>query len=62
MAFPTSPTNGQQATVNGIVYIYNSTTRSWRRVTQLPGVQGSVDFGSVTDASITNSYDFGTVP
>ena len=33
MAFPSSPTNGQQATVNGITYSYNSTTRSWRRLT-----------------------------
>jgi hypothetical protein len=32
MAFPTSPTNGQIATVNGIRYSYNSTTRSWTRI------------------------------
>jgi hypothetical protein len=29
MSFPTSPTNGQQATVNGIVYNYNSTKGAW---------------------------------
>ena len=29
MPFPTSPTNGQQATVNGIVYNYNSTKGAW---------------------------------
>ena len=34
MAFPTSPTNGQQATINGIIYIYNSTTNSWAKVPQ----------------------------
>lgn len=33
MAFPTSPTNGQTATVNGILYTYASATRSWTRVT-----------------------------
>jgi hypothetical protein len=32
MAFPTSPTNGQLATVNGIQYTYSSTTSSWTRV------------------------------
>lgn len=34
MAFPTSPTNGQTATVNGITYSYSSTTNSWARVPQ----------------------------
>jgi hypothetical protein len=29
MSFPISPTNGQQATVNGIVYNYNSTKGAW---------------------------------
>ena len=33
MSFPTSPTNGQTATVNGITYTYASATRSWRRST-----------------------------
>lgn len=34
MAFPTSPTNGQLATLNGITYQYSSTTTSWARVPQ----------------------------
>jgi len=33
MAFPSSPTNGQQATVNGIVYNYNSDKDAWIKVT-----------------------------
>lgn len=32
MAFPTSPTNGQQATVNGITYQYASVGKLWTRV------------------------------
>ena len=32
MAFPTSPTNGQQATVNGITYQYASAGKLWTRV------------------------------
>ena len=32
-AFPTSPTNGQQATVSGVTYSYDSTNNSWRKIT-----------------------------
>lgn len=32
MAFPTTPTNGQIATVNGITFSYNSSANSWTRV------------------------------
>ena len=32
MAFPTTPTNGQIATVNGITFSYTSATNSWTRV------------------------------
>ena len=32
MAFPTTPTNGQIATVNGITFSYTSSTNSWTRV------------------------------
>jgi hypothetical protein len=33
MAFPSSPTNGQTAVVNGITYTYSTTTTAWTRVT-----------------------------
>lgn len=29
MAFPTSPTNGQQTTINGVVYTYSSALTAW---------------------------------
>ena len=29
--FPTGPTNGQQVTANGILYVYNSTKTAWLR-------------------------------
>ena len=32
MAFPTSPTNGQLATINSIEYVYSSATNSWTSV------------------------------
>lgn len=33
MAFPTNPTNGQQTTINGIIYTYNSTLAAWAATT-----------------------------
>lgn len=36
MSFPLSPSNGQQAVVNGILYTWNSTKSAWRRVTGTP--------------------------
>ena len=35
MAFPSSPTNGQVATVGGITYTYNSTKTAWARTPSL---------------------------
>lgn len=37
MAFPTSPTNGSTAVVNGIVYLYNSADNAWTRFSSPPG-------------------------
>ena len=54
MAFPTSPTNGQTATVNGVVYTYNSTLTAWTVGTE-PG--GNV---SGNDLNITSSASIGT--
>ena len=43
MAFPTSPVNEQQATVNGITYTYNSTDSAWYRT------------GTILTANITSN-------
>jgi len=49
MAFPTTPINGQQATVNGITYQYASATNSWARV---PGIANTiVASGNITAAN-----------
>ena len=37
MAFPTSPTNGQTATVNGVLYTYSSSTTAWNVTTAFTG-------------------------
>ena len=34
MSFPSSPSNGQTALLNGIAYLYNSTTQAWTRLPQ----------------------------
>jgi hypothetical protein len=52
MSFPTSPTNGQQATVNGIVYNYNSTKGAWiKNVT----TAGTLTTGNIVITSNTAS-------
>lgn len=39
MAFPSSPVNGSQATVNNILYVFNSTFGTWtRQATQISNV------------------------
>ena len=42
MSFPLDPTNGQQATVNGLIYSYNSTIGAWTVATQAQSVSLTV--------------------
>ncbi len=37
MTYPTNPTNGQQATVNGVVYTYNSAKGVWAVTSSFTG-------------------------
>jgi|688.fasta_scaffold939582_2 hypothetical protein len=37
MTFPVAPINGDTTTVNGISYVYDSSLRSWTRVTSTLG-------------------------
>lgn len=48
MAFPLNPTNGQSTTINGVVYVYNSTKGTWTRSTSGNGVVPSVVNGNLT--------------
>ena len=50
MAFPTSPTNGQTATVNNITYVYASASNSWKKTT-----------AAIGNATITNTLTVATV-
>lgn len=67
MSFPSNPTNGQQASVNGVLFTYNSSFNAWKKTqnvaniytaTQLTNFQNIFDFDDVsylTDG-ITNTF------
>jgi len=54
MSFPISPINGQLATVNGIVYSYNSASFSWTRTAS--ALSGVADLIVTNNANLTNIY------
>lgn len=55
MAFPTSPTDGQTASVNGILYQYSTTKTAWTVVpnTAFQLTATGVTAGSYTSTNIT---------
>jgi hypothetical protein len=55
MSFPASPVNGQQATINGTVYQYNSTYGTWTAQTGTTSLSSSniVVGGTATAANFT---------
>lgn len=55
MAFPTSPTDGQQATVNNILYYYSSDKTAWIRHSIQSLANSSITIGSVTSGNLTVS-------
>jgi hypothetical protein len=58
MAFPSSPTNGQQAIVNGVVYNYNSDKGAWIKSTttaNVLSVASVIASGALTAANIVVS-------
>ena len=61
MAFPTSPTNGQITTLNGIRYAYATATNSWTRQTSASAVL-SVVTDTFTADGATVSYTLSTTP
>jgi hypothetical protein len=63
MAFPITPSNGQITTINGITYVYNSTSNSWTRT-----ISSSVTFNGVVanlvtanSVSVTNTVSANTL-
>jgi hypothetical protein len=48
MSFPTSPSNGQTTTVNGIPYVYSATKNAWKRSSLSDAViSGNVSVGGL---------------
>ena len=60
MAFPSSPTNGQIATVANVVYSYNSTKTAWVRL-RTDGAYLTVNTLAVTGANVSTSQLFGAL-
>jgi hypothetical protein len=56
MAFPSSPTNGQQATVNGVVYTYSSSLTAWTVTTNFTG---NITVNQINAATISTSGNAG---
>lgn len=60
MAFPSTPSNGQIATVANVIYSYNSTKGAWTRL-RSEGTYLSVNTMAVTGANISTSKLFGAL-
>jgi hypothetical protein len=60
MAFPVSPTNGQQTTINSITYQYSSAYNAWTRVaTASLTTVANLTAGNIT---VTNTFYQGNLP
>ena len=61
MNFPAGPINGQTTTINGIVYVYDSTKTAWKRSTSFGG--NLTIFGNITSANVVtgNVYTSGGI-
>jgi hypothetical protein len=57
MSFPSSPTNNQIATINGITYTYSTTTGSWSRTSSnYSATAVTVSSMTVTGTSTANTF------
>lgn len=65
MSFPTSPANGDTATVNGITYIYNQANNAWKRqaltslsITNITATGNAIISGDTTISGNVIAADF----
>jgi hypothetical protein len=61
MAFPTNPTDGQQATVNGVIYTYVSATPAWAVTTNAGANVSANNISAVSAITATTISATGTV-
>ena len=60
MSWPANPTNGQQVTINGVIYEYDSTPGVWNRIGS--GASSvTVDSFTIANLSVTNQAHLGDV-
>lgn len=67
MSFPSTPTNGQTVTLNGITYSYNAANTAWKRVTTTVNTTqlndaytlatGAYSQSSTAQTTATNAYN-----
>jgi len=55
MSFPSSPSNGQTAILNGITYAYNSVNGTWKRVASSAAYSGALTSGAFATPNTINS-------
>jgi len=60
MSFPTSPTNGQIANINGKQYVYSSSDRSWTVSTFTAGINTGINYVSMNQVGAMASPMIGT--
>lgn len=62
MSWPVNPSNGQEVTINGIVYVFNAATTAWNRLYATTSVgSGLVTAITVTQAAQPNITSTGTM-
>ena len=55
MSFPTNPTGGQTAILDGIYYTYNATNGSWKRVASTAAFNGALTSGAFATPNAINA-------
>ena len=60
MAFPSSPTNGQQVTVNGVVYTYSSALTAWT-VTSSGGSLTTASNVTISGTLVAPNFSIGAI-
>jgi hypothetical protein len=61
MSFPLGPTNGQTATLNGIVYTYDSTNQAWTRTSPLLNLSGTASAFAISNTATSTSTTTGAL-
>jgi hypothetical protein len=61
MSFPLGPTNGQTATLNGIVYTYDAVNQAWTRTSPLLSLSGTASSFTISNTTASTSTTTGAL-